>query len=185
MYKSLWFCALETWNLQMWLEYSFLPFKLSKGKWDLGILSQNPLISRLCSPQKGRDLGLWQRSRNLHEENGMRSQCLPRSTLQAPKDYLLAGRENNLYSSTPWILVWAKALFYEKKSSDLATKFLALAGVAQWIECQPANQRVTSSVPSQGTCLGCALRPGWARTRGNWLMFLSLCFSLPSPFSKK
>ena len=32
---------------------------------------------------------------------------------------------------------------------------LALAGVAQWIECQPANQRVAGSIPSQGTCLGC------------------------------
>ena len=31
----------------------------------------------------------------------------------------------------------------------------ALAGVAQWIECWPANQRVTGSIPSQGTCLGC------------------------------
>ena len=30
----------------------------------------------------------------------------------------------------------------------------ALAGVAQWTECQPANQRVASSIPSQGTCLG-------------------------------
>ena len=30
----------------------------------------------------------------------------------------------------------------------------ALTGVTQWIECQPANQRVTSSIPSQGTCLG-------------------------------
>ena len=35
---------------------------------------------------------------------------------------------------------------------------IALAGVAQWIECQPVNQRVTGSIPSQGTCLGC--RPG-------------------------
>ena len=34
-----------------------------------------------------------------------------------------------------------------------------LAGVAQWIECQPANQRVTSSIPSQGTCLGQV--PSW------------------------
>ena len=32
---------------------------------------------------------------------------------------------------------------------------LALVGVAQWIECQPANQRVTSLIPSQGTYLGC------------------------------
>ena len=29
----------------------------------------------------------------------------------------------------------------------------ALAGVAQWIECWPMNQRVTSSIPSQGICL--------------------------------
>ena len=34
----------------------------------------------------------------------------------------------------------------------------ALAGVAQWIACLTVNQRVTGSVPSQGTCLGC--RPG-------------------------
>ena len=34
----------------------------------------------------------------------------------------------------------------------------ALAGVAQWTEHRPANQRVTSSIPGQGTCLGC--RPG-------------------------
>ena len=32
---------------------------------------------------------------------------------------------------------------------------LALAGVTQWIECWPSNQRVTSSIPSQGTYLGC------------------------------
>ena len=35
---------------------------------------------------------------------------------------------------------------------------LALAGVAQWIEHGPENQRVASLIPSQGTCLGC--RPG-------------------------
>ena len=33
-------------------------------------------------------------------------------------------------------------------------KIFALAGVAQGIEHQPANQRVSGSVPSQGTCLG-------------------------------
>ena len=31
----------------------------------------------------------------------------------------------------------------------------ALAGVARWIECQPTNQKVASSIPGQGTCLGC------------------------------
>ena len=35
---------------------------------------------------------------------------------------------------------------------------LALTGVAQWIERQPVNQRVTGLIPSQGTCVGC--RPG-------------------------
>ena len=35
----------------------------------------------------------------------------------------------------------------------------ALAGVAQWIECLPVNQRVVSSIPSQGTCLGCGPGP--------------------------
>ena len=30
----------------------------------------------------------------------------------------------------------------------------ALAGVAQWIKCQPVNQRVAGSIPSHGICLG-------------------------------
>ena len=34
----------------------------------------------------------------------------------------------------------------------------ALAGVAQWTECLLLNQMVTSSISTQGTCLGC--RPG-------------------------
>ena len=48
----------------------------------------------------------------------------------------------------------------------------ALAGVAQWIECRPANPEVTGSISGWSTCLGC--RP----------MFLSLSFSLP-PHSLK
>ena len=31
----------------------------------------------------------------------------------------------------------------------------ALAVVAQWTECRPMNQKVTGSIPSQGTCQGC------------------------------
>ena len=34
-------------------------------------------------------------------------------------------------------------------------KISTLAGVVQWNERWPVNQRVTSSIPSQGTCLGC------------------------------
>ena len=35
----------------------------------------------------------------------------------------------------------------------------ALAGVAQWTEHQPVNQKVASSIPGQGTCLGCGPGP--------------------------
>ena len=35
----------------------------------------------------------------------------------------------------------------------------ALAGVTQWIEHGPVNQRVSGSIPSQGTCLGCGPGP--------------------------
>ena len=34
-------------------------------------------------------------------------------------------------------------------------QILALAGVAQWIEHWPMNQRVSGSIPSQGIYLGC------------------------------
>ena len=34
-----------------------------------------------------------------------------------------------------------------------------LTGVAQWTECQPVNQRVTGSIPSHGTRLGCMPGP--------------------------
>ena len=35
----------------------------------------------------------------------------------------------------------------------------ALAGIAQWIDRGPANQRVAGLIPSQGTCLGCGPVP--------------------------
>ena len=78
----------------------------------------------------------------------------------------------------------------ENKTADInhmKKTVRALAGVAQWIECEPANQRVIGSIPSQGTCLGCG--PGQVPSRecrrGNHtLIFLSLSFSLPSPLSK-
>ena len=36
---------------------------------------------------------------------------------------------------------------------------LALAGLAQWIECWPVNQKVRGLIPSQGTYLGCGPGP--------------------------
>ena len=59
----------------------------------------------------------------------------------------------------------------------------ALAGMAQWIECWPANQRVIGSVPSQGTCLGCRPDqvPSKGRVRSNHtLVFLSFLPPFPS-----
>ena len=50
-----------------------------------------------------------------------------------------------------------KKLIYKaqhQKQFNLKNDSLALAGVAQWVECQLLNQRVTGSIPSQGTCLG-------------------------------
>ena len=43
----------------------------------------------------------------------------------------------------------------------LKSLLISLAGVAQWTECQPVNQRVAGSIPRQGTCLGCGPGPQW------------------------
>ena len=51
------------------------------------------------------------------------------------------------------------AVLNDNKILSLKAYRSALAGVAQWIEHWPANQRVTGSIPSQGTCLGCGPGP--------------------------
>ena len=62
---------------------------------------------------------------------------------------------------------------------------LALAGVAQWAECQPANHRVTSSIPSQDTCLGCGPGPQWGVRKRQLHIDISLpLFLLPFPSLK-
>ena len=77
-----------------------------------------------------------------------------------------------------WTIIYSHHMLHFK------TEKLALAGVAQWVECSNskdcqfksqsrAHVWVAGQVPSRGS------------TRGNYtLMFLSLSFSLPSPFSK-
>ena len=50
-------------------------------------------------------------------------------------------------------------LFWNKQVITSEKDHAALAGVAQWIERQPANQKVPGSIPSQGTCLGCGPGP--------------------------
>ena len=56
----------------------------------------------------------------------------------------------------------------------------ALAGVAQWIEHQPANQRVAGSIPHQGIYLGCRPGPQWGACKRQPYIDVSLC----SPLSK-
>ena len=66
-----------------------------------------------------------------------------------------------LFSRVPWHRVCLQACFSPHHPNPLSlvkNRCRTLADVAQWTECQPANQRVASSIPSQGTCLGC--RPG-------------------------
>ena len=46
--------------------------------------------------------------------------------------------------------------------------------VVEWIECQPVNQSVASSIPSQGTCLGCGAR---SPVSGTWEATTHWCFS--------
>ena len=48
------------------------------------------------------------------------------------------------------IMKWANTL---KESSKKI--HWALASIAQWVECHRTKPKVTSSVPGQGTCLGC------------------------------
>ena len=54
--------------------------------------------------------------------------------------------------------------------------------MAQWIECQPANQRVASSILNLGHMPWLQARSPVRVTRGNHtLMILSLSLSLPFP----
>ena len=56
--------------------------------------------------------------------------------------------------------------------------------MALWIECQPVDLRVTGSIPSQGTCLGCRLGPHLGACERQPHTNVSLPLSLPFPLSK-
>ena len=69
---------------------------------------------------------------------------------------------------------------------------IALTSVAQFVGHPYTKQKVTSSIPSEGTCLGYGFSPQWGHVREATYrcfsftsVFLSLSFSLPSPLSKK
>ena len=52
---------------------------------------------------------------------------------------------------------------------------------AQWIEHQPVNHRVSSLIPSQGTCLGFGLGPWWGVHERQPHIDVSLCLSPSFP----
>ena len=80
---------------------------------------------------------------------------LPPPTLLEPRaDHCL------LFTVRAWWILEVKPMKVQRPHFGIIKyKHFALAGVAQWIEHQPVNQRVTSSIPSQGTCLGCGPGP--------------------------
>ena len=60
-----------------------------------------------------------------------------------------------------YLFPWMKKVLKEKCFADVEEvkqKPAALTGVAQWIKCQPANQRVASSIPSLGHMFGLQAR---------------------------
>ena len=90
---------------------------------------------------------------------------------------------SNNWHTTHWSwIVWCceDAGSFSLNWSILINTASTLAGVAQWIQCQSANQRVAGSIPSQGTTGLQARSPAggvWEAT--NWCF--STFFSLPSP----
>ena len=77
--------------------------------------------------------------------------------------------------------VFVKQPLFHKDLNVKKENNQALAGVPQWIECCPANLRVTGLIPSKGTCLVCRPGPpGNGCARGDHTGM----FPLPSPLSK-
>ena len=74
---------------------------------------------------------------------------------------------------------------YGSDFSDKTPK-TALAGVAQWIECGPANQGGAGLIPSQGTCLDRGPGPQLGACEGQPHIDVSLpLFLLPFPLKNK
>ena len=69
--------------------------------------------------------------------------------------------ENNLQETTvKWMKPRVKSMIWNiKKQKTTNQNNKTLASMVQWIEHQIANQRGASSIPSQGTSLGCGPGP--------------------------
>ena len=75
-------------------------------------------------------------------------------------------------------------IIYMSQESRLIKQFKktlinALAGVVQWIEHLPVNQRVTGSIPSQVTCMGCGPGPWCGACKRQPHIDISLPLFLP------
>ena len=64
----------------------------------------------------------------------------------------------HVHDTFPYLLTYGCYYRLDNLSYEFKNLNVALAGVAQWIECQPANQQVAGSIPIEGTRLG--RRPG-------------------------
>ena len=115
----------------------------------------------------------------LRGREGQRDRQTDRHQFVVPLDYAFI--RSFLY--VPWLAMEPTTLAYRDNALNnwatwqgpeyLMSACAALAGVAQWFQCGPANQRVTSSIPSQGTCPGCRPCPQW----GAWEATTHWCFS--------
>ena len=71
------------------------------------------------------------------------------------------------------------ALIKETLETSSQDGSIALAGVAQWIEHWPVNQRVAGSIPSQDTWLGCRPGPQLGACKRQPQIDVSVPFSFP------
>ena len=110
--------------------------------------------------------------------SGMSLKIRSRSTQQkTPNDSEL----NRILVSFLWNEVWRWVL-QDYCVCSTKIKHQGPAGVAQWIEHQPANQSVAGLIPSQGTCLVCRPSPQSGACKRQPHIDVSLpLFLLPSP----
>ena len=87
------------------------------------------------------------------------------------KVVMSGGRAGNCFS------LWATVLFL--KNSYFSPDWCSSV---DWV--QDVNQRVASSIPSQGTCPGCRPGPQYGARKRQPHIDISLSFSFSSPLSK-
>ena len=82
------------------------------------------------------------------------------------------------------VVLFTVAKIWKQPKCPSIDEWMALDGAAQWIEHQPVNQRVASSISNQGTCAGCRPGPQEGVREMQPQIDVSLSFSLPFSLSK-